>query len=614
MLARLERIQPEIERLRDVLKLKSDIEGEIFGDDSRTQREKVLRSRMRAIKEELGEGEDDNELDELEERVVEAALSDEARSASARQVRRMRDMSPASAEYNVARTYLEWILDLPWGKRSQEAVDVQAARAILDAEHAGLEKIKKRILEFIAVRKLAPNKHGPILCLAGPPGVGKTSLGRSIATALGREYVRASLGGVRDDAEIRGHRRTYVGALPGRIISGLKKAGTMNPVFVLDEIDKLASDMRGDPASALLEVLDPEQNSEFVDHYIEVPVDLSAVMFLATANNVETIPGPLLDRMEVIYLPGYTSEEKKTIARNHLVPRQQGEHGLSGEQLEITDGAIRELIEHYTRESGVRNLERELASVCRTAAVELAGSRGISSMTIDAEHLGEILGPQKFVVDLADLKPQVGVVTGLAWTPVGGDILFIESRLMPGKGKLRITGQIGDVMSESVAAAFSWVRANAKNLGFSHDIIDDVDVHVHLPQGAIRKDGPSAGVAIAASLTSLLTGRPLRHDAAVTGEITLRGRVLEVGGIKTKVLAAHRAGIKTVVLPERNEKDILEIPQSVRDELEFVLAAKVEEAFAVLFADSAGGDAQAAPPTPPPTASPATAPDQSRID
>lgn len=592
---RLRTVLPDIERLGEVLRMKNDIKGQILDDDSKRHKEQVLRARMRSIKDELGESDDDSELDDLKAKVDEGGLSDEAYKAANKQIRRMRDMQTGAAEYNVALNYVQWLLDMPWSKITEDTLDVPAARAILEADHAGLEKVKKRILEFIAVRKLAPHKQGPILCLAGPPGVGKTSLGRSIATALGREYVRIALGGVRDDSEIRGHRRTYVGALPGRIATGLKKAGSINPVFVLDEIDKMSSGSRGDPASAMLEVLDPEQNGEFSDHYIEVPIDLSKVMFIATANSLETIPGPLLDRMEIIQLPGYTSEEKMTISRNYLVPRQIGEHGMTKDQLDIKDSALRSLIDNYTRESGVRNLEREVATLCRAAAVEVAGGKE-DAQTIDADRVVEILGPIKFTPEVADRAPQVGVSTGLAWTPVGGAILFIEAREMPGRGELKLTGQLGDVMTESVRCALSWIRANSKELGVDETKLETMDLHMHLPSGAIKKDGPSAGVAIAAALASILNGKTIRHDVACTGEITLRGRVLPVGGIKSKVLAAHRAGIKIVLLPERNAKDIIDIPESVRNELDIRTVSKAMDALKVLFSSV---DSDVASPPPP---------------
>jgi ATP-dependent Lon protease len=488
---------------------------------------------------------------------------------------------------------------------TQDTLDIQAARAILEADHAGLEKVKKRILEFIAVRKLAPDKHGPILCLVGPPGVGKTSLGRSIASALGRKYVRISLGGVRDDAEIRGHRRTYVGALPGRIVNGLKKSGSMNPVFVLDEVDKLSNSMRGDPASALLEVLDPEQNGEFVDHYLEVGVDLSQVMFLATANSLDTIPSPLLDRMEVIQIPGYTEREKLAIARRHLLPKQMAEHGIERERFDVSDEALVEIIQHYTREAGVRNLEREIGSVCRHAAVELASGKAPERITITVEDIASILGPPRFFSEVADQAPTVGVATGLGWMPTGGDLLFIETRSMPGKGEVKLTGQVGDVMEESARTALSWVRSHAESLGIESKRFSESDIHVHVPSGAVKKDGPSAGVALTTALVSLFTDQPVRSDVAITGEMTLRGLVLPVGGIKGKVLAAHRAGIKTVILPERNRRDLADIPAEVQRELEIRFVTRIGEALDIALGGREGvpiGSESVAVPAPAPVA------------
>jgi ATP-dependent Lon protease len=585
--------------LRQVLDLKEDIRDEIEGDMSRTARERLLRERLRSIKEELGEADGDSAIDEYLDKVAESGMSDEARKVVRRELGRMRLMDPSSPQYNIGRTYVEWLLDIPWGVITDDTFDVPAARAILEAEHSGLAKVKRRILEFIAVRKLAPEKSGAILCLVGPPGVGKTSLGRSIATALGREYVRVALGGVRDESAVRGHRRTYIGALPGRFITSLKKAGSMNPVFVLDEIDKLGSDHRGDPTSALLEVLDPEQNHEFSDHYVDVPVDLSKVMFIATANMLETIPAPLLDRLEVIQVPGYTEREKLEIARKHLLPKQIAEHGIEKDQIELDEDIITAIILHHTREAGVRNLERELASVCRAAAVQVAS--GKSSVTIDEEALKEILGPPRFVSEVADRDAAIGVATGLAWTPVGGTILFIEARAMPGKGQLKLTGQVGDVMSESMTAAMSYVRSRAEALGIPNERFEDTDVHIHLPSGGIKKDGPSAGVAVTTTLVSLLTARPVRADVAITGEVTLRGLVLPVGGIKEKVLAAHRAGIKTVVLPLRNKKDLVDVPDEVKDELTIKLVTKVAEAMEIALATDEGTDEPTSP-IPPPSA------------
>jgi ATP-dependent Lon protease len=585
VVARLRMVLPALERLGQVLKMKVDIRDQLVEEMSKEERERVLRQRMKAISEQLGEADDESDLTTYLERIDERKMPEEARKAARKQVKKMRQAGASSPEHNVARTYLDWLLDVPWGETTVDTLDVPAARAILEADHAGLEKVKKRILEFIAVRKLAPDKHGPILCLVGPPGVGKTSLGRSIAAAMGRKYVRASLGGVRDDAEIRGHRRTYVGALPGRIVNGLKKAGTMNPVFVLDEIDKLSNSMRGDPASALLEVLDPEQNREFVDHYLEVAVDLSQVMFLATANSLETIPGPLLDRMEIIQIPGYTEREKLAIARRHLVPKQMAEHGIERERLELSDDALMEVVHHYTREAGVRNLEREIANLCRSAAVELAaGERAPARVTIGTSEVADILGPPRFFSEVADQAPSIGVATGLGWMPTGGDLLFIETRHMPGKGDVKLTGQVGDVMEESARAALSWVRSHAEELGIPSSRFAENDLHVHVPSGAVKKDGPSAGVALATALVSLMNEVPVRSDVAMTGEVTLKGRVLPVGGIKSKVLAAHRAGIRTVILPERNRKDLADIPDEVQRELEVVFVTRIGEALDVALA------------------------------
>ena len=607
---RLALIIPELERLEEVLRIKGDIEVEIEDRVTRETREKVLRARLRSIKEELGEADDEDEYEALRTKIDEAKMPEEADAMARKMVRRIESTQSASQEHQIAQTYLGWLLDIPWDTKTEDTIDVSAARAILDADHAGLEKVKRRLLEFVAVRKLAPDKQSPILCLVGPPGVGKTSLGRSIASALGRKYNRISLGGVRDEAEIRGHRRTYVGAIPGRIVSGLAKAESSNPVFVLDEIDKMSSGMRGDPSAAMLEVLDPEQNSEFVDHYLEVPVDLSKVMFIATANQLGAIPGPLRDRMEVIFVPGYTEGEKLTIAVDHLIPKQIAEHGLEKGQAEVSDEAISEVIHHYTRESGVRNLERELASLCRSAAVQIADGTE-PPILMGPGKVNEVLGPRKFFSEVAGSKPQVGVSTGLAWTPVGGQILFIEARKMTGKGDMRVTGQVGDVMAESVQAAFSFVRSKAAQIGLDLERLSTSDIHIHLPNGSIRKDGPSAGTAIAVALTSLLSDIPVRPDVAITGEITLRGRVLEVGGIKEKLLAAHRAGIRTICLPERNGKDLIDIPDEITDDLDIHLVTRVEEVLSLALAPSdttpardpsgGGGIGKPPPPAAPPT-------------
>ena len=596
---RLQRIMPMLERRATVLRLKADIGAELEGESSRSHREKVLREKAKQIQEELGEADENADLDELRTRIIDSKMPDEVRAAAKKQLVRMSQMASASPEYNIARTYVENLLDIPWGIHTDDTLDVPAARAILEAEHSGLEKVKKRILEFIAVRKLAPDKHGPILLLVGPPGVGKTSLGRSIASALGRKYIRVSLGGVRDEAEVRGHRRTYIGALPGRIISGLKKAGSMNPVFVLDEIDKMSSDMRGDPSAAMLEVLDPEQNKDFVDHYVEVPVDLSKVMFICTANSADSISGPLYDRMELVELSGYTTLEKLAIAKNHLVPKQMAEHGIEHDRLELEDSALKELISGYTREAGVRNLEREIAALCRSAAVRVA--EGAPQIKIDQAEVGHLLGPAKFTNDVAERAPEIGVITGLAWTPVGGDIMFIETRAYPGKGDVRLTGQMGDVMRESAQAAITWVRSNSARLGIDHDKIMASDLHIHLPQGAIKKDGPSAGVALACCVVSIFTRRAIRNDVAMTGEIDLRGRVMPVGGIKEKVIAAHRAGMKVVLLPEKNRKDLLDIPDEVKNDLDIRFLTRIDDALAVVLGP-APAKADPEPAMPPPSA------------
>ncbi len=598
---RLKRVLELLSRQFEVMKLSNKINSQVKGEMSKTQREYYLRQQLKAIKEELGDKDDDeNGIEELERRLKEAGLTEEAEKACNRELRRMRNMQPSQAEYTVARTYLEWLADLPWAKASTDNLDLDNAKRQLDDDHYGLEKIKKRIIEYLAVRKLKHDMKGPILCFVGPPGVGKTSLGRSIADALGRSFHRISLGGVRDEAEIRGHRRTYIGALPGRIIQGLKKAGTHNPVFLLDEIDKLGSDFRGDPSSALLEVLDPEQNNTFSDHYLDVPFDLSRVLFIATANQLDTIPAPLRDRMEIIEVPGYTFEEKLNIAKRHLVPKQVKEHGITEEHISFNDEALLKLATSYTREAGVRNLEREIASVCRAVAVKVAQppepkegeeqKADAGAEVISTDSLVEVLGPEKYFNETAERTSVPGVATGLAWTAVGGDLLFIEVTRMGGKGSLILTGQLGDVMKESAQAALSWMRSNATELGISDDadkhFLDKADIHIHFPAGAIPKDGPSAGITITTALISLFTNRNCRADTAMTGEVTLRGLVLPVGGIKEKVLAAHRGGIKRIIMPARNEKDLRDIPKNVRDELEFVFPKNVDE---VLEAALEGG-------------------------
>jgi ATP-dependent Lon protease len=552
----------------------------VKGEMSKTQREYYLRQQLKAIKEELGEiGEEEEELDELAERLKKAGLPAEVEKVAQKELSRLKSIPTASSEYTVARTYLDWIADLPWSKRTEDNLDIENARTVLDTDHYGLQKIKKRILEYLAVRKLKNDMRGPILCLVGPPGVGKTSLGQSVARATSRKFVRLSLGGVRDEAEIRGHRRTYVGALPGRIIQSMKKAGTINPVMMLDEIDKLGADFRGDPSAALLEVLDPEQNNSFSDHYLDVQYDLSKVMFIATANLLDPIPSPLRDRMEILELPGYTFEEKVHIARNHLIPKQLREHGLPAETVSITEPAIIRIIIGYTREAGVRSLERRIADICRSIAVEVASGKVTvgDKRAIVEQDVEEMLGPERFYNETAERTELPGVATGLAWTAAGGDILFIEATRMQGKGSLTLTGQLGDVMKESAQAALSYLRSKADTLGIQANFLERTDIHIHFPAGAIPKDGPSAGVTILTALVSLLTGIRVRSDVAMTGEITLRGLVLPVGGIKEKVLAAHRAGMKRVILPARNEKDLSEVPEQARKELDFVFATRMDE-------------------------------------
>jgi ATP-dependent Lon protease len=568
-----------------VLELSQKIETEVQEEVDRSQREFYLRERLRAIRRELGEDEEGGaEIDELTQRIAEAGMPEEVEKASLKELGRLASMSPAAAEYNVVRTYLDWLLDMPWSQRTEDNLDIAEAATILDEDHYDLEKIKKRILEYLAVRKLKPDMKGPILCFVGPPGVGKTSLGRSIARALGREFVRASLGGVHDEAEIRGHRRTYVGALPGRVIQGIKKAASMNPVFMLDEIDKLGADFRGDPSSALLEVLDPEQNHAFSDHFLEVPFDLSKVLFIATGNVPENIPDALYDRMEILELPGYTAEEKTFIARQFLVPRQLEEHGLTASHIEIRDAAITAIVRDYTEEAGVRELERMIAAMCRAVARRVAEAMDSEEeappdkQVVGSEDLHGFLGPVKYFSEIAEHTAQPGVATGLAWTPSGGDILFVESTRMEGKGELSLTGQLGEIMKESAQAAMSYLRSRASELDISSGDFEKSDVHVHVPAGAVPKDGPSAGVAMLVSLASLFTNRPVYADLGLTGEITLRGMVLPVGGVKNKVLAARRAGLKRVLLPVKNQKDMEDIPEQVLEGLEFVFVSRISEA------------------------------------
>ncbi len=581
-----ERLQKALKILTqqlEILELGHKIQSEVRHQMDRSQREIYLREQLKAIRKELGEAEDiAGEVEELKKRVEEKGLPDSAKQEVLREIERLARMHPASSEYTVSRTYIDWILDLPWNEIDEERLDIKEAEKILDEDHYDLEKIKRRILEYLAVRKLKPDAKGPILCFAGPPGTGKTSLGRSIARAMGRKFVRISLGGVRDEAEIRGHRRTYVGAMPGRIIQGLKRAGVKNPIFMLDEIDKLGTDFRGDPASALLEVLDPEQNSTFVDHYLGVEFDLSHVIFIATANVLDSIPRPLLDRMEVLELSGYTIEEKLEIAKRYLIPRQLDAHGLSKKHLRFSPKALEHIISGYTREAGVRELERKIAAVCRAVALDIATGKS-EKIIVKVKDLPKYLGPKRYEHEVAERTSIPGVATGMAWTPTGGEILFIEATSMKGQGKLILTGKLGDVMKESAQAALSYLHSNAKRYKVDEDIFSKIDIHIHVPSGAIPKDGPSAGVAIFISLLSLLRDKPVRADVAMTGEITLRGLVLPVGGIKEKVLAAHRAGIKEIILPKRNEADLSEIPESVRRALKFHLINNLSQAATVCF-------------------------------
>ena len=583
---RLDKVLKLLAHRVEILKITKDISEhtqEAFGE---RQREAILREQMRQLQKELGESEEGNgDVQELEKAVSAAGMPAEVDEHVRKELKRLRRMSEASPESGMVRSYLDWMVALPWSKTDAEDIDIERARRVLDEDHYGLDKVKRRILEYLAVRKLNPQGRSPILCFVGPPGVGKTSLGQSIARALGLKFVRASLGGVHDEAEIRGHRRTYIGALPGNIVQGLRKAGTRNPVFMLDEIDKLNASHQGDPASAMLEVLDPEQNSTFRDNYIAQPFDLSRVLFIATANMLDTIPGPLRDRMEIIELTGYTQEEKLQIAKRYLIQRQLQANGLKESQASVTDAALSRVISEYTRESGCRNLEREIGGLLRNAAVRIAEGR-VASVQIDAQDVPDILGAGRFENEVAQRTSVPGVATGLAWTPVGGDILFVESARMPGNGKLILTGQLGDVMKESAQAALSLVKAQASELGIDPDQFDHSDIHVHVPAGAIPKDGPSAGVAMFISLASLLRRQSVRPDVAMTGEISLRGLVLPVGGIKEKMIAAARAGIRKVILPARNRRDLDDIPQSTRSMLEFVWVERVTEALEVALGAS----------------------------
>jgi ATP-dependent Lon protease len=589
---RLKKVTDYLSKEIHVLELSNKIQSQVKGEIDKSHREYYLREQLKVIKKELGEGEEEgDEIEELRTKIEKAAMPEHAKKVAFKELNRLERISPHSPEHAIARTYLDWIVELPWESFTEDQIDIVEASRILNEDHYGLDKVKKRILEYLSVLKLKKDLKGPILCLVGPPGVGKTSLGKSVARALGRKFVRMSLGGVRDEAEIRGHRRTYVGALPGKILQGMKRAGTGNPVMMLDEIDKLGSDFRGDPSSAMLEVLDPEQNNSFQDHYLEVAYDLSKVLFIATANQLDTIPAPLRDRMEIIEVPGYTQEEKQHIARGYLIPEQLSEHGLTEKHLEIAEDALQEVIDAYTKEAGVRSLKREIAAMCRGVAKRVAeGKKG--RVKISGDDVKDYLGPKRFHADIVERVQVPGVAVGLAWTPVGGDILFIEATKMKGKGNLQLTGQLGDVMKESAVAAMSYIKSKAREFHVNEDIFDDIDVHIHVPAGAIPKDGPSAGVTLLTALTSLLSGIPVKEKLAMTGEITLRGMVLPVGGIKEKVLAAKRAGIKTVILPSRNKADIDEIAKEVLKGMSFHYVARMDEVLSLAL------DKKAAPKVP----------------
>ncbi|GIP31338.1 endopeptidase La [Paenibacillus sp. J2TS4] len=574
---RMEKLLDILNNEREVLELERKISQRVKKQMEKTQKEYYLREQMKAIQKELGDKEGRaGEVEELRGELAKTEMPERVQEKVEKEIDRLEKMPSASAESGVIRSYIDWLLALPWSKRTEDDLDIVKAEQILNEDHFGLEKPKERVLEYLAVQNLVKKLKGPILCLVGPPGVGKTSIARSIARSLGREFIRVSLGGVRDEAEIRGHRRTYVGAMPGRIIQGLKTAGTNNPVFLLDEIDKMSMDFRGDPSAALLEVLDPEQNSTFSDHYIELPFDLSNVMFVTTANAVHNIPRPLLDRMEMLYIPGYTEIEKLQIAKQYLLPKQEREHGLEPNQLIVEEGALQNVIRLYTRESGVRNMEQQLASLCRKSAKKIV-SKEADSVKVTQANLKDFLGPPKFRFGMAEEQDQIGAATGLAWTEVGGDTLMIEVSVLPGNGKLTLTGKLGEVMKESAHAAFSYTRSRARELNIAPDFHEKNDIHIHVPEGAIPKDGPSAGITMATSLISALTDIPVSRQVAMTGEITLRGRVLPIGGLKEKALAAHRAGIKTVLMPKDNEKDIQEIPDSVREELHFIPVGHMDQ-------------------------------------
>ena len=585
---RLEKLTPLVARELEILELRGKIQSEVKDVVDKSQRDFYLREQLKAIQKELGESDEQTvEINELKEKIKKVNLPDEAKKEAQKELDRLSRMPPQAAEYSTIKTYLDWIVSLPWSKFTEDNLDIKQAREILDEDHYDLDKVKERVLDYLAVHKLKKDMKGPILCFVGPPGTGKTSIGRSIARALGRKFIRLSLGGVRDEAEIRGHRRTYVGALPGRILQGIRRAGSNNPVFMLDEIDKVGADFRGDPSAALLEVLDPEQNFSFSDHYLEIPYDLSGVMFITTANLADPIPPALRDRMEILELPGYTEVEKLHIARKFLLPRQLEEHGLPADSFTISDETILDIARSYTREAGLRNLEREIGTICRKIARQVAEGKQ-STTDVSLAMLEDFLGPRKFRYELTEEKDEVGVATGLAWTQAGGDILFIESTLVPGKGNLTLTGQLGDVMQESARAVLTYVRSRAASLGADEAFYEKNDLHIHIPAGAIPKDGPSAGITMAISLVSALTKRPVPRGTGMTGEITLRGRVLPVGGIKEKILAAHRAGLKRIFMPQENERDLKEVPQQVKDEIEFVFIKNIDEALNGILALSTG--------------------------
>ncbi|MDR1247413.1 MAG: endopeptidase La [Clostridiales Family XIII bacterium] len=594
---RLEVLNGILTKEIEILQIERDINSKVHMQINKMQREYYLREQMRAIQDELGQDEAiESEIEDWLKQLEELKLEEKTAQKVEKEIKRLLKIQSSSAEGGVIRTYIEWVLALPWNKYTQEDTDIGKSEKILNEDHYGLEKVKERILEYLSVIRLSESLKGPILCLVGPPGVGKTSVAKSIARATGREFVRMSLGGVRDEAEIRGHRRTYIGAIPGRVISAMKDAGSMDPVFLFDEIDKIGNDFRGDPASALLEVLDPEQNKDFTDHYLEIPFDLSKVMFITTANTSETIPRPLLDRMEVIEVQGYTEEEKLKIAERYLIPKKIKEHGLKPENVKLSERATRDIINYYTRESGVRNLEREIANICRKVARRVV-EKGIDATVVSQSNIGTFLGKKRFRYDTVENETQIGVTTGLAWTSVGGTTLSIETAVVPGTGRLVLTGQLGDVMKESARAGVSYIRSLSKELGVKADFYKDDDMHIHIPEGATPKDGPSAGVTMCCAMVSALTGIPARQDVAMTGEITLRGKILPVGGIREKVLAAHRAGIRKVLLPTGNERDIDDIPRNVRRKLEFVLIESAGEALDHILVrpvkpDKAGGQAK----------------------